>query len=255
MDKEDLLKISKADLASSKVLYDNGIYHQAFSTFHQSVEKATKFLALSVGGISEKDLKNKMSHNGIKLFEELFRILASRVDFIPIDEIKSNDFKMLIGQMNEMTDPERVAFIKEEIQSHVLAPYPIPINDLSMPLQLVLDYMKQLGVTDERIVGPMKECDYRYLEKRMMTSTLNTIITVNFTGKAIPLLFSFTVFTNYFRADELRYPTLKLGNPTEYFSKSNVYVLELPFFIVMFGKTLEILEKINWTIEDIPLKE
>lgn len=254
MNKEDLLKISKADLVSSKVLYDNGIYHQAFSTFHQSVEKATKFLALSIGGISEKDLKNKMSHDGIKLFEELLRIVASRVDFIPIDEIESNDFKMLIVQMSGMTDPERVSFIKQEILSRVLAPYPIPANDLSRPLQLVLDYMKQLGVTDERIVGPMKDLEYMYVERKMWPSIMNTIITVNFTGKAIPLLFSFTVFTNYFRADEFRYPTLKLGNPTEYFSKSNVYVIELPFFIEMFGKTLEILEKINWTIEDIPLK-
>ncbi len=67
---EELLKIAEKDLKASKILYEKRLFPQSIFYFQQSVEKANKVFALITNQITEKDLKNKIGHETINIYDK-----------------------------------------------------------------------------------------------------------------------------------------------------------------------------------------
>ena len=70
---EDLLKLAKEDLEIAQLLYDNKKYSNSLYHYHQSVEKSTKYIGLSIGGITTQQLNKEISHDPINAFKLLFK--------------------------------------------------------------------------------------------------------------------------------------------------------------------------------------
>lgn len=240
----NLIKISKEDLKSSIVLYENKNYTQALFCFHQAVEKATKYLALSCG-VTEDDFKKKIKHDGIKLFSKIFKNIQNQNDLIPsfYDSNFLDDLERIKIEFKLLSDQEIVSSLLKQIASIYATPYPIPIQDMSKPLQLVVGYMIKLGVTHELIVKPFTESEYVYMEKILGISALKTIATVNLTSKIGPLLFMLIVFTNRYKVDDFRYPNSNINDPINYFTIENPYVAELMKFFPILEDTIIYIEK------------
>lgn len=239
---ENLLKISKEDLKSSILLYENENYTQALFYFHQAVEKATKHLALSYG-ITEIEFRQKIKHNGIKLFKEMFKRIQIQNDFIPIPFEVTSEFETIEAELKLLSNQDVISFLLKQISSIYEAPYPIPIQDMSRPLQLVIDYLIKLGVTHELIIKPFTEWEYAYTEKILKISTLKTIASANLNSKIVLLLFSFTIFTNRYKVDDFRYPSNMINDPIDYFTNDNPYVAGLPKIFPVLENTINVIEK------------
>lgn len=66
-----LIRLSKSDLESSRVLYDNRQFRTSYFFFQQSAEKANKAFGLLSEIISEDDIfKNKIQHNQTKIYRK-----------------------------------------------------------------------------------------------------------------------------------------------------------------------------------------
>lgn len=242
MEKENFLKMSRMDLKASKTLYKEKLYAQALFSFHQSVEKAAKYLALSCG-ITENEFKQKIKHNGIKLFKEMFKKVQIQNDLIPMESIPFQDFEVLEAELKILSTGEVASFLSRQVSLTNKEPFPIPIQDMSKPLQLVIDYLIKLGVTHELIVKPMAEWEYAYIEKTLKISALKAIATINLSSKIFPLLFSFIVFTNYYKVDDFRYPSANIEDPLNYFTVDNPYVSELARFFPILENIITLIEK------------
>lgn len=241
---ENLLKISKEDLGSSLVLYENKNYAQALFYFHQAVEKTTKYLALSCG-ITESEFKRKYGHNGIKLFKGIVIAIQNQNDLIPDITFISllNHLEMVEAKTKSLSDQDVVYSLLKEINITHATPYPISTKDLSKPLQLMIDYLKEIGVTHELIVGPMSELHYEIIEQELYANTLKTIATINFNSKIIPILFFLIVFTNRYKVDDFRYPSSDIDNPSDYFTIDNMYVVELQKLFPILQNTIDSIER------------
>lgn len=72
---KELLQTAKTDLESSSVLYERLLYQQSIFLFQQSVEKAIKVFALTLNpAITENDLKKRIGHDSITVYEELTKL-------------------------------------------------------------------------------------------------------------------------------------------------------------------------------------
>ena len=69
---EKLLETSKSDLETTKILFKHAKYAEAVFHFQQSVEKSNKALMLFLKNVTEKELKGKISHHPIKMYENIF---------------------------------------------------------------------------------------------------------------------------------------------------------------------------------------
>jgi len=63
-----LIEISESDLQASKILFQQGLYPHAVFYLQQSVEKLVKTIGLKTGAIVPSELKNRISHNTIKVY-------------------------------------------------------------------------------------------------------------------------------------------------------------------------------------------
>lgn len=91
----ELLKVAKADIKASKVLYENRLYAQSYFYFQQATEKATKAVALSLEMSTAKDSFN-MRHNIFKLHRK--NILdAKRNNQLTVDLAKALPFMETSG--------------------------------------------------------------------------------------------------------------------------------------------------------------
>ncbi len=78
--KEAFFGISQKDLKASKLLFENGLYPQAIFYLQQSVEKATKFLGLSVGMISLEEAKKDVGHDSFEVYIKMRKVLQNLIE-------------------------------------------------------------------------------------------------------------------------------------------------------------------------------
>jgi len=78
--KEAFFGISQKDLKASKLLFENGLYPQAIFYLQQSVEKATKFLGLSMGMITFEEAKNDVRHDSFEIYIKMREGLRNLIE-------------------------------------------------------------------------------------------------------------------------------------------------------------------------------
>lgn len=93
---KEFLKMANRDLKSSKILYDHHLYPQAMFYYSQSVEKANKALALTMGNYTEEDMLNirhdstTIYKNGIIETKKRYKNLSRNLDELP--DLKNTKF-------------------------------------------------------------------------------------------------------------------------------------------------------------------
>jgi hypothetical protein len=97
------LDIANEDLKASNLMLENQLYPQALYHSEQSVEKICKYILLKDDIISEKDLKNKVRHNGKRVFEILIKHLKKTIGNLTLPSTYSNDIvNSFNGLLNEL---------------------------------------------------------------------------------------------------------------------------------------------------------
>jgi len=125
--------LSKNDLKTSRILYQNGFYRNSYYFFQQASEKALKALTLKYEFVKEEDLK-KFRHDVFKLFELFINKreneLLSTINENTFDSKKSKELGFLRENQTQFSEARRVFYMstKKEIVS-------VSIEDLDSMLK------------------------------------------------------------------------------------------------------------------------
>jgi len=239
---ENLLKLAKEDLETAQILYKEKKYSNSLYHYHQSVEKTSKYIGLSIGGISEAQLSD-ISHDPIKVFKLLFKHFDKQSDGLlpPLDPHLFTNAKQIIDSGSE----EEI--VKSAWNMLLLISNERKIIDeekFSSPFDAIADYIHKtipslnLGLEDELFK--------QYAAVRLNHQAVNTIILINYGIKILQVLLINSLICSKFKPDQFRYPSDKLGNPAEYFNEDNAFIRDLHFFIDSMNIPIEFGSKINW---------
>jgi hypothetical protein len=239
---EELLKLAKEDLETAQLLYKGKKYSNALYHYHQSVEKAGKYIGLSIGGISEAQLTD-ISHDPIKVFKLLFKYFDKQSDGLlpPVDPHLFTNAKQIIDLESEEDIVKSAWNMLTSISNEGKI---INEEQFPSPFDAVVDYICKtipdfnLGLDDELFK--------QYAAMRLKNQAVNTIIFINFGIKILQVLLINSLICSKFKPDQFRYPSDKLGNPVEYFNENNALIRDLHFFINSMNIPIEFALKINW---------
>ena len=239
---DQYLKLAKEDLETAQLLYKGKKYSNALYHYHQSVEKASKFIGLAIGGISEKQLTD-ISHEPIKVFKFLFNHIEKQSSGLlpPVDPHLFTNAKQIIDSESE---EEIVRSAWEMLKS--ISNEGKTINEEHFPshFDAVVDY---IGKTIPNFnLGLENELFKQYAAVRLRDEATKTIIFINFGIKILQVLLINSLICSKFKPDQFRYPTNKLGNPAEYFNENNPLIRDLQFFMNSMNIPIEFAPKINW---------
>jgi len=239
---DQYLKLAKEDLETAQLLYKGKKYSNALYHYHQSVEKASKFIGLAIGGISEKQLTD-ISHEPIKVFKFLFNHIEKQSSGLlpPVDPHLFTNAKQIIDSESE---EEIVRSAWEMLKS--ISNEGKTINEEHFPshFDAVVDY---IGKTIPNFnLGLENELFKQYAAVRLRDEATKTIIFINFGIKILQVLLINSLICSKFKPDHFRYPTNNLGNPVEYFNENNPLIRDLQFFMNSMNIPIEFAPKINW---------
>lgn len=240
---EKMLLIAKEDIESAKLLYNKGKYSNSLYHYHQSVEKAVKYLGLITGKITEKQLNRNIKHTPIKVFKILFAYFSEQTNgFLPpIDKHLFTNAQQIISSESEEYIVEET---KNAIQDICKEKKVIDENNFNTPLDAIRDYAKRtfpnkdLGLEDPNIIA--------FARVALKTEAMNLLLFINYGIKILQILLMNTLLCSKFKPDEFRYSSEKIGNPLSYFNKKNPLIDELPFFINTMELTISNIGKIDW---------
>lgn len=220
--------ISKEDLETSKLLFENNFYPQSLFYFQQSIEKLIKYLGLKDEIISMQDLKLKVSHNSSLIFKKALIKYKnhnnSSVDFDinkefqELDEIikKTPDEKVLEVILKNifdiLTNKPELPFEIEKIEN---------FEDLYQVLKKLSPDMPQLE--------ELRQIDNHKLFKPIAEKMLKDF-KAGFSEYIQGIIILFYINTISQRlVSAVRYPNLnQMINPSEIYNKVNPLVKELP---------------------------
>ncbi|MEQ8414747.1 MAG: HEPN domain-containing protein [Imperialibacter sp.] len=103
----EFFTLSKNDLRTSGILYDEKLYTNSLYHYHQGVEKAVKGICLSIGGISERDLKS-ISHDPLNAYKILTKYLVTKSEGL-LSPFNEHLFTNLRQMLELQTEAEIVA--------------------------------------------------------------------------------------------------------------------------------------------------
>lgn len=239
---EQYLKLAKEDLETAQLLYKSKKYSNALYHYHQSVEKASKFIGLSIGGISEKQLTD-INHEPIRVFKFLLKHFEKQSDGLlpPVDPHLFTNAKQIFNLESEEEIVRSAWNMLKSISNEGKI-----INEEQFPshFDAVVDYISKiipnfnLGLDDELFK--------QYAAVRLKDEAIKTIIFINFGIKILQVLLINSLICCKFKPDQFRYPTNNLGNPVEYFNENNPLIRELHFFMTSMNIPIEFAPKINW---------
>lgn len=265
--KNDLIEIALNDIRSASLLYDKKLYAQSFFLFQQASEKANKAYGLCVGLITEKEAKESIGHNQLKIhrkavvaeqkeLESTLKILANNPDVANHTYLKGKD----IGAYSER--------LQEGLKFHDSAKQKELLNYTQESLDYFLDAIEELCYlrfklgkkAKENVLNELKnyedfgksffaEKDKMDLIEAMKEDNRDQLISVvqQFSKHQIKSLFMLVTF--YFCAIvTIRHSTLsrypdETNNPLTFYSRSNPSVKNQPYFIYYLKRALVLLRK------------
>lgn len=239
---EQYLKLAKEDLETAQLLYKGKKYSNALYHYHQCVEKASKFIGLSIGGVSEKQLTD-ISHEPIRVFKFLIKHIEKQSDgLLPtIDPHLFTNAKNIIDLESEEEIVRSAWSMLKSISKEGKT-----INEEQFPshFDAVVDYISK--TIPNFNLGLDNELFKQYAAVRLKDETTKTIIFINYGIKILQVLLINSLICSKFKPDQFRYPSDKFGNPIEYFSENNALVRDLHFFINSMNIPITFAPKINW---------
>lgn len=239
---EQYLKLAKEDLETAQLLYKCKKYSNALYHYHQSVEKASKFIGLSSGGISEKQLTS-ISHEPIRVFKFLFNHIEEQSGGIlpQVDPHLFTNAKKIIDLESEEEIVRSAWNLLTTIINEVKA-----IDEEQFPTHFdaIVDYISKTIPSVN--MGLDNKLFKQYAAMRLKDESTKIIVFINFGVKILQILLVNSLICSKFRPDQFRYPTNNLGNPVEYFNEGNPIIRDLQYFMNSMNISIEFAPKINW---------
>jgi hypothetical protein len=245
---EEFIVLSKEDLEITEILYKEKKYSNALYHYHQSVEKAVKYVGLSIGGISETQLNTDIKHDPIKVFMNLFKYFSLNSKGL-LPAINPHLFTNAKQIIETWSDEDIVNGAWKMIET--ISNEPKIINEEQYPshFDALCDHIQK--IVPEINLGLENELFKKYAALRLEDEASKTIIVINYGSKILQILLTNTLICSKFKPDELRYPSNKLGNPVDHFNENNSIIRDLPIFIKSMKIVLEFADKINWKKDPI----
>ncbi|MDD2286241.1 MAG: HEPN domain-containing protein [Paludibacter sp.] len=245
---KNLLGLAKEDLDVAKILYKEKKYSNSLYHYHQCVEKVVKYVGLSIGGISETQIKKEISHDPIKVFKFLFKYFCDQSGGLlpPIDtNILTNAKQLIESSSDEEIVNEAQNMLKEICDEENI----IKEEQFPSPFDAVCDYFNK--VIPGLDLGLDNKLFRKYAAVRLKNETKNTIIFINYGTKILQILLVNVLICSKFKPDEFRYSSEKIGNPVEHFNENNSLIRNLYFFINSMNIPVDFSGKINWKIDSV----
>lgn len=238
----NLLKLAKEDLEIAQLLYKEKKYSNALYHYHQSVEKASKYIGLLIGGISEEQLF-EIRHDPIKVFKLLFKHFDKQSDGL-LPSLDPHLFTKAKQVIDAGSEEEIVKGAWNMLLSISNEGKIINEEQFASPFDAVADYIKK--TFPELNLGLEDELFKQYVAVRLKDQAINTIILINYGTKILQVLLVNSLICSKFKPDHFRYPSDILGNPAEYFNENNAFCRDFHFFINSMNIPIEFAPKINW---------
>lgn len=137
-----LIKTSKIDLKSSRILYDRELYPQSVFYLEQSVEKITKAYSIVLLGLGPEDAKKRISHKSPKTMLKKVDVFKNihdefKKNYHELNEIISDKNKEKICKMN-----------RENIESLLVALEKI---EKQLEIEIIFDQIRESKLIDSLI--------------------------------------------------------------------------------------------------------
>lgn len=238
----EYLKLAQEDLEAAKLLFKQKKYSNALYHYHQCVEKTSKSIGLSIGGITEGQFAD-IRHEPIKVFKLIFNYFEKQYVGLlpPVDPHIFTNAKQIIDlESEEATVASAWNMLKSVINEKKI------INEelFHSPFEAVVDYIKKTFPNVD--LGFDNELFKKYAAVRLKNQAINTILLINFGIKILQILLINALICAKFKPDQFRYPSNKIKNPIEYFNENNAFIKDLHFFLNSMNIPIEFAPKINW---------
>jgi len=224
----DFIDLAKYDIESSEILFENNKFSNSLYFYHQSVEKAVKYLGLKIGIIYEDNLK-KISHHPIKVFS----ILDQKENLFNGEGI--DDFALTIKQL---TDESLVEKTLEAMEDSLIYLFEVDIK--KSYFQNFKIYIKDKDFPEKQMLLQIEENEYYNKMAENFFSQLNVGAVI------LRLLFLNSCLCSKYKLDTYRYISNEITNPIEYFSKNNSIISHFPIFIKSMNLCLSQIKNIDW---------
>jgi hypothetical protein len=242
---EEFILLAKEDLDISSLLLKEKKYTNAFYHYHQSVEKTTKYVGLSIGGITEEQLF-EIKHDPLKVFTKLLHYwhLGSKGYLPNYDPHIITNLKQLI---DKSSDEEFILGIRNNLKSIREQKLAINEKNFASPFEALCDYSKQTRPDFDFHLD--NELFRQYAITRLGVKSKNLINAINYGTKILLLLLMNSTVCCRYSPDQLRYPSKKIKNPLEYFSESHLLIKELPLLLISMRTSIEMASQIKWNFD------
>lgn len=225
----NMLDVAFEDLKASETLYKQGHFPQSLFFLQQSVEKTIKFVGLENGTITPKQMRNKIGHDGSKLFQIILRAFPELTDGDSPSQLaeRFRQIKVMIQSkdMNEISDFTKgsIAELKENVKSMNLASS-FPPSSATTSILAELDIPEDDKKAFEEA---MKNDEFRNSMEKRSNEFMKTLGPFIEAGMS---LFCITFMVDLFEASS-RYPDIEsFERPSDKFNQNSNLVLNLPWF-------------------------
>lgn len=238
------IKIAEQDYKAACELYDAELFPQALYSFQQAVEKLCKYVAIRSLLMSEIDIKHKIGHKMLYVFKLMFAKIKETTPFI-VNTLNETDFNELEKTVHVGTESQFVSRVWENIVCIGQSPWPIDMLKYDSEFDALVGYFENMGI-DIYQGNPPGETEKKFIEVGLKNETSRHIININLGAKLLPLLLFMTIYMSRYKSDEFRYPSERIGNPTDYFNGQKEYVKKLPHLCKLYSGLLEFIIHIEW---------
>lgn len=244
---KSFLTESCEDYRSASSLLEGGHYSRALFFFQQSVEKAFKYICLEVGAIELSDTKH-LSHNVFKMINKLCDHFQKVTNIPEVNIAEQVEFDL--NQLTNFKDEnEKVVAVSELIKKLFCAPPYYDKRGDETYTAAFIRIAKKSGLNfPESQIQALEELE-RYHPNLVRSSLKDVIIFYNTGIKILVLISTYSIYTNHFNSDTLRYPSATINEPSTYFNPSNIFIQALPKMLETYNQYVLIhIEEVNWSM-------
>jgi hypothetical protein len=242
---EDWLKLAKEDLDTSGILYRKQKYSYALYHYHQSVEKTMKYIGLSTGKISEKQLIKDIRHDPINVFRWLFRIINEQYAGL-LPPVNPNFFEEAEQLIRVTSEDQLINQVIDSIKTVCNDKKIIDEDKYPSHLDAIQDYVSKTFPDMARNFEFKSELHKQYTAVALRDKIVDAIIFVNYGLKILYILLMHSLLCWKYKPDSFRYTNAQVGNPMEHFNHSNPIVIKLPSLLKTMNFAITLASDINW---------
>ena len=256
------LSIAKDDLNASRVLLKNNCFPQALFYTEQSIEKICKYIIIKNDLAKESELKKKVGHNSMKIFDIIVDYLFSNIQSqVVIEDSRISAFYEKLNEGKEYLIKLRNDSRIKELDEDTLDKYDLQLYfytkanlDLNSEFDFILkqspegfiEILKKMNLLDTETLSKIEISFQNPEEKKYYLNLLEKVV------KDLPkyqnLMFSVitlaTIFSTHW--ESTRYPKIE-GNisPSDLYNEETLIIKKLDVFQEYIELNINELEKIN----------